>query len=64
MGDIIDVILGVIMIARLHAMYQRSRKMLIFLVVVFLAIRIASVVMVAIFMIQDSVEEFILSGTY
>jgi preprotein translocase subunit SecG len=32
----------VIMIARLHAMYQRSRKMLIFLVVFFLAVTITS----------------------
>jgi hypothetical protein len=40
-------ILLVIMIHRLHAMYQRSRKMLIFLAVTFLAVSIASVVMVA-----------------
>jgi hypothetical protein len=31
----------VIMIARLHAMYQRSRKMLIFLVVTFVVVTIA-----------------------
>ncbi|KAG1884724.1 hypothetical protein F4604DRAFT_185759 [Suillus subluteus] len=64
MADVVNVILGVIMIARLHAMYQRSRKMLIFLVVIFLAIRIASVVMVAIRMMQISGEEFVLYGTY
>ncbi|KAG2051469.1 hypothetical protein BDR06DRAFT_973785 [Suillus hirtellus] len=52
--DVVNVILGVIMIARLHAMYQRSRKMLIFLVVIFLAIRIANAVMVTITMTQDS----------
>ncbi|KAG2124153.1 hypothetical protein BD769DRAFT_1388950 [Suillus cothurnatus] len=58
------VLLGVIMIARLHAMYQRSRKVLIFLVVIFLAITITSVVIVAITMTQITGEEFVLSGTY
>jgi hypothetical protein len=38
----------VIMIARLHAMYQRSRTMLIFLVIIFLAVNIACVVLGAI----------------
>jgi flagellar biosynthesis protein FliQ len=38
----------VITIARLHAMYQQSRKMLIFLVAASLAIAIACGVMVAI----------------
>jgi len=33
------------MIVRLHAMYQRSRNMLTFLVVFFLALQIASVVL-------------------
>ncbi|KAG1840715.1 hypothetical protein DFJ58DRAFT_88131 [Suillus subalutaceus] len=54
----------VIMIARLHAMYQRSRKVLIFLVVIFLPIRIANVVMVALQTMQMSGEEYVLSGTY
>ncbi|KIK31453.1 hypothetical protein CY34DRAFT_19904 [Suillus luteus UH-Slu-Lm8-n1] len=36
------------MIARLHAMYQRSRPMLIFLVIIFLAVNIACVVLSAI----------------
>ncbi|KAG2051451.1 hypothetical protein BDR06DRAFT_998143 [Suillus hirtellus] len=63
-GNVADAILGVIMIVRLHAMYQRSRKVLIFLVVTFLAIRIASVVMVAMIMTQVSAEGFILYGTY
>ncbi|OJA16509.1 hypothetical protein AZE42_10052 [Rhizopogon vesiculosus] len=35
----------VIMIIRLYAMYQRSRKILVFLVVIFLAIQIACVVL-------------------
>ncbi|KAG1856471.1 hypothetical protein F4604DRAFT_1213919 [Suillus subluteus] len=64
MGDVVNVILGVIMIARLHAMYQRSRKVLIFLVVIFLAIRIANVVMQAVVTMQTSGEEYVLSGTY
>ena len=38
----------VIMITRLHAMYQQSRKMLIFLVVIFLAITISCGVMSAV----------------
>ncbi|KAG2340759.1 hypothetical protein BDR05DRAFT_966640 [Suillus weaverae] len=62
--DIVDVILGVIMIARLHAMYQRSRKVLIFLVVIFLAIRIANAVMVAIKLMRSSEEEAVILGTY
>ncbi|KAG2114508.1 hypothetical protein BD769DRAFT_1391490 [Suillus cothurnatus] len=66
MGNIGNVILDVIMIARLHAMYQQSRKVLIFLVVVFLAIRIASVAILAMLTMQFSgvPEEYILSGTY
>ncbi|KAG2038827.1 hypothetical protein BDR03DRAFT_953692 [Suillus americanus] len=64
MDEVVEVILGVIMIARLHAMYQRSRKVLIFLIVIFLAIRIANAVMVAIEMVHVSGGEFVLSGTY
>ncbi|KAG2034712.1 hypothetical protein BDR03DRAFT_964321, partial [Suillus americanus] len=63
-SDVVNTILGVIMIARLHAMYQRSRKVLTCLVVIFLAIRIANVVMVAIQVVKISGEEFVLSGTY
>jgi hypothetical protein len=37
----------VIMIAQLHAMYQRSRMILIFLVIIFLAVNIACGVIVA-----------------
>jgi len=44
----------VIMITWLHAMYQQSRKVLIVLVITFLAIRIANAVMVAIEMVQTS----------
>ncbi|KAG1834335.1 hypothetical protein DFJ58DRAFT_750188 [Suillus subalutaceus] len=63
-NDVVEVILGVIMIARLHAMYQRSRKVLIFLVVSLLAITIANAVMGVIMMLRISGEEYILSGTY
>ncbi|KAG2055314.1 hypothetical protein BDR06DRAFT_954074 [Suillus hirtellus] len=63
-NEVVYVMLGVILIARLNAMYQRSRKMLVFLVVIFLAIRIANAVMAAMSMIHISVEEVVLSGTY
>jgi hypothetical protein len=43
------------MIARLNAMYRRSRKVLVFLVVIFLAIRIANAVMAATSMMHISV---------
>ncbi|KAG1798974.1 uncharacterized protein HD556DRAFT_1525444 [Suillus plorans] len=56
--------LGVIVISRLHAMYQGSRKMLIFLVIVFLAVNIACGVMTAITLNDTVLEEAILSGTY
>ncbi|KAG1870751.1 hypothetical protein DFJ58DRAFT_23627 [Suillus subalutaceus] len=64
MGDVVNVILGVIVITRLYAMYQQSRKVLIFLVVIFLVIRIANVVMGAMIMVHMSGEEFVLFGTY
>ncbi|KAG2043509.1 hypothetical protein BDR03DRAFT_422994 [Suillus americanus] len=63
-SKIVNVILGVIMITWLHAMYQRSRQVLIFLVVIFLAITSTNAVMLAIEMMQTSGEEFVLSGTY
>ncbi|KAG1775264.1 hypothetical protein EV702DRAFT_453665 [Suillus placidus] len=63
-ADVVDVILGVIMITRLHAMYQRSRKVLIYLVVIFVAIRIANAVIAATITMHVAGEEFILSGTY
>ncbi|KAG1830637.1 hypothetical protein EV424DRAFT_1534977 [Suillus variegatus] len=56
--------LGVIMIARLHAMYQGSRKMLIFLVIIFLVVNIACGVIAAIALNDTVLEEFILSDTY
>ncbi|KAG2364075.1 hypothetical protein BDR07DRAFT_1402664 [Suillus spraguei] len=62
-NEVVNVMLGVIMITRLNVMY-RSRKVLVFIVVVFLAIRIANAVMAVISMIHISVEEVVLSGTY
>ncbi|KAG1768795.1 hypothetical protein EDD22DRAFT_210349 [Suillus occidentalis] len=50
------------MIARLHAMYQGSRTLLIFLVVIFLGINIAGGVLVAITLTYLAVEEVILFG--
>jgi hypothetical protein len=64
MVNVVESLLGVIMIARLHAMYQRSRKVLIFVVVIFLAITITNVVIAAIMTTQITGEEFVLSGTY
>ncbi|KAG2147782.1 uncharacterized protein EDB93DRAFT_1250498 [Suillus bovinus] len=55
---------GVIMIARLHAMYQGSRMMLTFLVIMFLAVNIAYGVLTAIVLKDSVVEELVLSGTY
>ncbi|KAG1786974.1 uncharacterized protein HD556DRAFT_997675 [Suillus plorans] len=61
---VVTAMLGVIMIARLHAMYQGSRKMFIFLVIIFLVVNIACGV-IAVIGIKDTVaEEFILFGTY
>ncbi|KAG2032573.1 hypothetical protein BDR03DRAFT_1094854 [Suillus americanus] len=63
-GAVVNAILGVIIIVQLHAMYQRSRKVLIFLVVIFLAIIIANVVMLAMQTMQISVEELVLFGIH
>lgn len=64
MFTIVNIILGVIMIARLHAMYSRSRKMLIFLVAFFLAVAITSGVITVIQSTHITGEELVLSGTY
>ncbi|KIK37455.1 hypothetical protein CY34DRAFT_455966 [Suillus luteus UH-Slu-Lm8-n1] len=56
--------LGVIMIARLHAMYQGSIAMLIFLVIIFLAVNIACVVLAIIDLKYIAAEEGIFSGMY
>jgi len=61
---VITALLGIIMMARLHAMYQQSRKMLILLVAVFLSITIACVGITATGTSHTIGEEFILSGNY
>ncbi|KAG2104668.1 uncharacterized protein F5147DRAFT_838222 [Suillus discolor] len=61
---VIAAMLGVIMIARLHAMYQGSTTMLIFLIIIFLGVNIACVVITVIDLKYAVGEELILSGTY
>jgi hypothetical protein len=56
--------LWVIIITRLYAMYQPSRKILIFLIVIFLAFNIFDGVVVVMTTMHTSAEELILSGTY
>lgn len=56
--------LRIIMITRLYAMYQRSRKMLIFLVVIFLADTAFNVIVSGMSTKNTSGEEYILSGNY
>lgn len=64
MSFVVNAMLSVIMITRLYAMYQRSRKMLIFVVVTFLAVTIACLVIFAIGSSYVSWEEFVLTGTH
>lgn len=64
MDRVITAVLGVIVIARLRAMYQGSRKIFIFLIVIFLVITIACVVMIAIGFKHIVGEELLLSGIY
>ncbi|KAG2346159.1 hypothetical protein BDR05DRAFT_997688 [Suillus weaverae] len=59
---VVNAMLGVIIMIRIYAMYQRSQKMLVFLVVVLLASTIASAVMTGMANIGVSVGEFILDG--
>ncbi|KAG2120518.1 uncharacterized protein F5147DRAFT_2363 [Suillus discolor] len=62
---VITAMLDVIMIARLHAMYQRSRRMLIFLVIIFLAVNIAcGAIAITELKYHFVSEEFILSGIH
>ncbi|KAG1798238.1 uncharacterized protein HD556DRAFT_1440578 [Suillus plorans] len=70
-NPVVAAMLGIIMIARLHAMYQGSRMMFIFLVITFLAGIIACGVILAIklkYVVGDLMgqtpEELILSDTY
>lgn len=64
MNGAIAALLGIIMIARLRAMYQGSKKMLIFLAVVFLAINIVCGVMLAMGFEHIVGEELLLYGIY
>lgn len=61
---IVAAMLDAIMIARLYAMYHGSRKMLTFLVVIFLAVNISCGVIAAMILKHVVGEEAILSGTY
>ncbi|KAG2107471.1 uncharacterized protein F5147DRAFT_774298 [Suillus discolor] len=63
-GVLVFALLWVIIITRLHAMYQQSRKILIFLVVTFLAINTFDAVNAVLMIIHISEEDLILSGTY
>ncbi|KAG2095449.1 uncharacterized protein F5147DRAFT_400679 [Suillus discolor] len=56
--------LGIVMIARLYAMYQGSRIMLIFLVIIFLAVNIACGVIAGIVLKHFVGDVWIISGTY
>jgi hypothetical protein len=59
---VVNAMLGVIMIIRIYAMYQRSKKILIFLSVVLLTCTIATGIMTGIGNIRASAEDVILSG--
>ncbi|KAG1739495.1 uncharacterized protein EDB91DRAFT_1284693, partial [Suillus paluster] len=61
---VVTAMLDVIVIARLYAMYQGSKKMLIFLVVIFLAVNIACGVLTGRGFKYVVGEELIFSGTY
>ncbi|KAG1743991.1 uncharacterized protein EDB91DRAFT_206691 [Suillus paluster] len=61
---IVIAILGAIMIARLYAMYQGSRKVLILLIVVFLPVNVVCGVITVISIMNTSAEELILSGIH
>ncbi|KAG1798643.1 uncharacterized protein HD556DRAFT_196940 [Suillus plorans] len=61
---VIAATLGIVMIARLYAMYQGSRMMLIFLVIIFLAVNIACGVIAGIVLKHFVGDEWIMSGTY
>ncbi|KAG1790640.1 uncharacterized protein HD556DRAFT_1488240 [Suillus plorans] len=64
MSVVTNAMLGVIMITRLYAMYQKSRNMLIFLVVFFTSVTIACGVMTGMLNKYTIGGELILSGTY
>ncbi|KAG2342235.1 hypothetical protein BDR05DRAFT_964557 [Suillus weaverae] len=61
---VFDTMLGVIVFARLHAMHQHSRKILIVLVVSFLPYVMCLLVSAVLQSTKISWEEIVLSGTY
>ncbi|KAG2337679.1 hypothetical protein BDR05DRAFT_764308 [Suillus weaverae] len=61
---IVNAMLGIIIITRLHAMYQQSRKILIFLVVIFLVVTGTCGVIAAIGSRYTIGQELILSGSH
>jgi len=61
---VINSMLWVIMIVRLHVMYQRTRKMFIFLIATFMVLTITCGVSIAVMSNRVSSEELVLSGTY
>ncbi|OAX44659.1 hypothetical protein K503DRAFT_196076 [Rhizopogon vinicolor AM-OR11-026] len=63
-SPVVNAMLCVIMITRLNAMYNRSRKIFIFLIIIFLGLTIGSGVIVAMVSSHVSAEEFIMSGTH
>ncbi|KAG2353546.1 hypothetical protein BDR07DRAFT_1432975 [Suillus spraguei] len=63
-GVVVIAMLLVIIITRLHALYHRSRKILVFLVVTSLAVTIFGGMITVMTTMYSSGEEFILSGTY
>jgi len=64
MGVLAFAMLWVIIITRLHAMYQGSRKILILLIITCLVVNVFDGVMAVITMMHTWGEELILSGTY
>ncbi|KAG1870810.1 hypothetical protein F4604DRAFT_1955921 [Suillus subluteus] len=59
---VVNALLGVIIMIQIHVMYQRSKKMLVFLVVFLLASTIASSVITVMANIGVSVDEFVFLG--
>ncbi|KAG2361399.1 hypothetical protein BDR07DRAFT_1485886 [Suillus spraguei] len=63
-GIAVEAILWFITLTQLYAMYLRSRKILIFLIVIFLAVNIFNGVAIIMSIVHSSGEELILSGIY
>ncbi|OAX32526.1 hypothetical protein K503DRAFT_600279 [Rhizopogon vinicolor AM-OR11-026] len=61
---VVNAMLSVIVIIRLYVMYQRSRKMLVFLVIIFLTVQIACVVLGVIQARHTLADEDIFSGMH